>query len=633
MSLQEVTYNGQTITYARVSFSGRAVYDSTDRSFQGYEMSFDIRGLLVGDPSDKEATTTQDFQTEMTRKINALSQPRQFFTWTVNGQTVWNIAPDAGLAPQPSAYEDRRWGPKPRNIRVREVTGGISATIEMTIDAFITPCASGSEPRVVDEFWWQFNYSFDQNYTCTRTITGRYRTIDGVDSPAIFLADETIWPGIPRGFFRQSINHTTSPDGTQIDWVITDQQVWRTLPRPLTSGSATFSLEQRGAALFRTLQGSFEAPINIRKQVIYQFVSALIEARMADAFKSPGEGGIRGFITNFSITNHEFANRIDFSVTMRSSAKELLQAGTAIFQAGLMTNVLDDIADLEPQDYPVPGAGPNGSDLPAEWSQVDGKAYNLRVTGSAGLIPQIAEPLSVCASSSLGMGNTSQFEGGDPEDNAPTPEPGDGPVLAGSKFYESNNSFSEEQFEFPYVSFYEHWEFICTHNLKVLQVLDDEATDVVQRTAPPQVRVLQIGHARRLGKPPTVPIPAQFDLGTSSPAVDAAVVEQESIRTSAPQVIGDGRTLEFQTNWSYSIVLPSNRGLQANFYRDSGITVPDDTNNPTNVYFPQNPQLADEIQTRLNGDFNTADISKQLKYDGAYGPQEADPPLNPTPSV
>jgi len=565
MSTQTVTYNGFTVGFVSVSYTGQAVYDSTDRTQKNMRMVFHVSGLI-------HSSSVDDFKVQLDDFRERLSQSRKQFIWKLDAASTTVFFNISGTGAGGTLI-DRNFGPKIRNISVEAIVGGLSARVSFDIEAVIN-CET---TNLLEEFWWEFSYNYDQNFTCERRIRGRYRLSSPGDSPNTFFPNHEFWPKIPRSFYRESIEHQVSPDGLQIDWSIIDRQVWRTLPKPLTDGSASFTIEQQGAVLNKTLSGYFIAPMDKDKRIIMQFITQLISARFPNAVNplnadpKSGFSELNEFFVHFSITNSEFQNRMDFTITARSSAVSLLSgsAGSSDRKINLSTaELFGDIADVQP----LFGDG---------WTPSDGEAYDGGVLGNYGLIPGSSPLFDTC---DVDFDNTIVPE--DSQEDAIV-EVGHQHISnagTGNIPVEKIDITSAEHQSYPYLVFLDQVSYQVDYRKVIIPSLQVGVADFVHKIGSPIVRIVQCGTARRIGQPPTVPPPMFLDYAFGE-------IETREVTTSAAQINGDGRSIEYQVSWNYVVSSPNGRDLiGASQFSE---TLPGDDLQIT-VDSTPNPQLAFE---------------------------------------
>ncbi len=383
--LQLCSYDGVVFPYCTISYSGRVEYDESGLILQGITLVF--RGSTLVSSSSAGVNGSgggtggvTDFDTNLYRVLDVLSHPRREFLWQNGGQTVFDIKSSGSDVEASRIKIDRRWGPKPKVLSVEKHTGGKAARVNFEIECFVFFCNGDSSIGDLEEFHWSYSYSFDKNFSCTRTVRGRYRLRSPLQTGSEFLATGAYWPSLPSSFYRESTNHSLSADGSILEFTITDKQRWRTLPRPMTDGHATMRITQRGAQLTKNYSGMFEAPIDTDKKVIMQLVSAMIAIRFVDAFLPTGSGGtFKEWITDLTLTNEEFDNRISFSVTSTRGATNATQVtgptGNIDNAMAYIAQAFGDVASI------TPGSGD-------QWLASNGSSELRGMLGTAGLVPQ-----------------------------------------------------------------------------------------------------------------------------------------------------------------------------------------------------------------------------------------------------
>lgn len=571
---QSISYNGVTLTYAQMSYSGRATYDGSGRTLQGHQLMFSGSAWLIG-------TTPADLAAKIQQFNVAFSHSRKRFIWQCGTQVMWDIGGDGAGA----AKMDRRFGPKPMSVSVDRITGGLSAQVRFQIETFVSLCDLTFD---YEEFWWKFDYSYDRNYVCTRSISGQYRMAVPINAPLKIFQSTSIWPTLPNGFYRDSIQHSMSPDGQTITFQITDKQVWRTLPRPITNGSATLKIEQQAAKLTKSFSCWFEAPTDVNKQIIVQFITALIKSRFP--FLQTGVTTQREYITQFSITNHEFENRVEASISTVTSADSLIVDDTSTILPSLL---FGDVADIVP----------SGTDA---WEQSDGSSTKRPITGTAGLVPQPAEPFDVCQQSSISAiipdenQNGTDFDASIANTAAVT-------VYNGA----STTATSDTHREATYVRYSETYEYMQDHHLQMIPL--SLGGNMVQKTRSSTTQILITGHAQRINAAPEpTSLPPQYTIsGQATPAIDYYIARQ-SIRTRAPVLMPDSHHLKYETSWTYVLLVPDDAVL-------------DNTN--VGVTMPKNPQLAASVVTKYQQ--NPLTVLNGADPANSYTPTVITPPVGP----
>lgn len=584
-NIQTVTYDGVDFPFAHVTLRGQAIYDQPGNVLQGHTLTFRISSVITG-------TTVTNFRSNLQDRLEVLALTRRRFFWRYGStEDIYDINPATaakGSATSGTKFFDRRFGPKPRVIDIKQITGGLSCRLDFEIETYINLCESAND---VEEFWWRFSYAFDSNYNCTRTVRGRYRVRSPLVADNVFVGVAGLWPTIPRGFFRQSQDRTLSQDGLTLDFTTVDKQVWRTLPRPMTDGTATFRIEQRMAQLIKTLTCSFTAPADINKKVIVQFIVALIRGRFPDAVS----GSKKEYFTSFQVTNHEFENRVDVTVTSITAAQRLLSSDD-----NLQLLFMKDIIDVTPE-----ALGQGGD----EWLGSDGVSASRGMVGTAGLVAQPSPLFEVCDTTAAPDQGSTGLEGledgeltapGSSDSNAPADSIGADVDDLG----QDNDAMSQEHLDQTYISFQETWRFMLDHNIRIVPVAAADVDDIIQQTTNPQMRIMQFGTATRIAEPPKIPQPAPIE------DVNARVDIEEQI-TEAPTTLADGQTLVFKAKWAYTIVSAAARQIVDTIEAGSGQL------DKVLVQYPFNPLLSTERNNEI-GKQITEHRQAPIEEDGEY---------------
>lgn len=525
LSPQVVSYNGFVFPFLTIGWSGHTEYDGTGRIVQGYAVVFRGTSVLT-------ANTPTDLATLIASCLSALATPRALFLWKSGSQTMFSISAPGGAGDVP----DRRWGPKPSVVGTPQHIGGLAARVNFEIAVFVAAC-SGT-PGDVEEFWRTESYNLNASFSVVRTTAGQYRVRSGLSAGSTFLTSGAFWPTLPVGFKRTSIQHTLSNDGTIITFSIVDTQVHRTLPVPLSDGSATFTLHQRGAELTKTLSATFEAPLDVDKKVILQFIVALIKARFAGAFTT----NITEFLTDFRITNHEFENKVDVSVMGRTCGGRNTSGTNAVNSFGVQALGWSDIQLVTKATY-----GQSGD----AWSASSGTAVLYGMTGTGGMLPGPQPVFTICGQTYTPYED--QYSAGS-RYLSPGTNSSATPSATGEQGVYDTSNYSNGATSNTYTHWAEAWTYILDRRIVRLPVTsagtNTSAVDLIQRSAYPALKILQTGHASRLGAIPIYPSPVPVGGGGNH------YVSQDQRRTETPKIMADGSTVEYSISWSYVIEAP-----------------------------------------------------------------------------
>lgn len=535
---QKIYYGGYQLPVTKISYSSRSEYDSTGNVLQGYTTTFRLT-LFVNEPSSSVLFS------RLNNLHAILSRPRQEFRWDFSDEVVFQVWPasdvDGNRDPGTNAVMyDRRWGPKPRITNIEKHINGLSANISVEIECFCNHCP-GSSAADFEEAWWTFSYSMDMNYSCTRTVSGKYRLRSPLQAGEI-LKDGGYFPPLPKSFQRHDIKHDLSADGLVLTFTVTDKQKWRTFPRPITDGNAVFSISQRGGTMVKSLVGGFEAPNDVNKRIIVQFIIAFVMAR----FPALARGDTKEIINEFKISNDEFANKVNFSVQTTTPADVLFPAGGQPNFGAISELGWGDVADIAPG-------------IDDTWEQVDGYNRIMPMTGTAGLIPYALQPYQMCAPGSevpMDEWNPVQvppeYSGGPGTSEAVQdgPSPGESDAISDAK----TTIWTTDHQNAPYLSYSESIQFTIDYGIVTQVNTSTTGGNTTQQMHQPIITIYQAGAASRFAIPPAE---GKFIFaGSVMGNQETEKMVKRQVTRDAPQFVGDGVTPLHRVSWCYTISVP-----------------------------------------------------------------------------
>lgn len=584
-----------TLPYSCVSYSARIEYDSTGRSVAGYNLTFRGTSWIISNIS------VEDQGDKLRAVIDAFKAPRGVFRWYYEGSGQTSYFEVTGLAGAgnevaSNTYVDRRNGPRARVISAERTNAGFSAKITWEIETFI---AAGCDlPADMDEFSWGFSYALDQDFNTTRNVRGIYRFRSATtNSIAVsLLGVGGFWPRLPTGFYRSSITHQLSTDGLTLEWAIADKQVWRTLPRPLTSGRASMHASLQGAVLTKSMDCEFGAPVDVSKSAMLDFIITLIRYRFPDAFN----GSKLEYITGLEFSDNMFENRVGCRVTSRTPPTKgsevtdpnIINTNSQTFLRALF----GDIAQVVPISV-TPG-----------WSASNGSTELRSMVGTAGLAPTATLPFDLCSTSQQLVNGSEVFAStnlsSDQQVSNTAPNSMSGPGNQNTSVPAApagqTPQLSVQQSTNPYIYFHEETHWQINRNLEMIPIMASTGASTanysIQQTAPPKVTIIQAGSARRYGAMPNIPQPPFA-------GVSGALCSEEHFSPTPPKLLADGTTWEYGISYSRVVIVPPLTSIPA-------------------VYVPINPQLDyATYSTPLTNEPNLAGVPQpSASTDGVYSP-------------
>jgi len=165
--------------------------------------------------------------------IKTLSRPQQTFYYFIDGTAVWTVF-GKGSASRGTALNDIKNGPI-THAKLLHIVGNKSARIEFSVTFWTKACGDNSQRNntdIVSLKFWQME-DINENWFATRTYRGHLV----VSRPDIGVHSFQGWvlPPLIRGFMRNSMNFSESPDGLTLDFTIVDRQVYAYPPFPAVS--------------------------------------------------------------------------------------------------------------------------------------------------------------------------------------------------------------------------------------------------------------------------------------------------------------------------------------------------------------------------------------------------------------
>lgn len=229
-----LTYNSVTLVNVLTrSFEEECVYDESGTDLLYHKFTLRVMGYIHSNsPSTSRvgASTNAANKHICTSQINlrtALMEPRKNLVLTVGGAVLLQVDPNNGRTAPP--WGDVNNGPKPKNCRIVHIAGSGMFRVEFEIELAVVECADNKNSTGILNNRWSMADEIDEHYT-TRRITGRLRLVDITLNPQAFRS--VVVPPLQRGFKRQTISVTTTPDGLSLDYTVIDVERYAAPPFP-----------------------------------------------------------------------------------------------------------------------------------------------------------------------------------------------------------------------------------------------------------------------------------------------------------------------------------------------------------------------------------------------------------------
>ena len=328
-----VTYNGVHLTSCLTHvFEQVAINDEsgTDRLGYKYTISVETFANVAAAAGFFGLCGVQVPGTTVTELIagvrDLLMARRQSFSYSQNGVTM--VAA--------SASNDLDQGPNPVSFRLTHITP-TTVKIEYTISFTIDDC-HGSQAFPVISNRWSCVDSIDERWRTTRSWHGKLRmgtSQNGTVSPHNFRA--LVVPTLQAGWIRQKMNFVASPNGLELGYEITDQQLLGdAAPWPCATWSFThnenmqFVGSKNTGSLDITMRGTPRA----NKYDMITFGLLLLKLKLIDSQNiAIGQSIIQG------ITVTEMGGNDECAIAVRGHVIRVPNQGSGVNQGQSIGNI------------------------------------------------------------------------------------------------------------------------------------------------------------------------------------------------------------------------------------------------------------------------------------------------------
>lgn len=554
MAYYQVAYGSISFQYKVLTSAAAIIYEEDRATVIGTAYSFTVDSWITGNTEAAFGSLLQSIKCQ-------LETPRLPFLvrWSPDGAT-WTVLY------QFDSTTDIAYGPQPQNVNITRFSGGKAARITFDLQVqvkqcFSNMCGSMALPNDVLAYTRVFDHKVDADGFTRRTISGKLvitgNAVIAGTSPDVYR--NLVAPPDPIYFQRLDQDFQVSVDGRTMTYSVTDQEVLNTLPAPITSGDASYtvSTDLMGGLVTRSISGEFSAPASVPKSAILQRIGDLVSAKFPVAAGNPLS--LVPTIKEITERNMYGKNTLSFSFTAnQSSGQNAADATQFNFTTG-----------LETIGIPLPNS--NGIAWIATPYGGDGQPQTSGV---------IAVPLSLydaCTNELLPFPPNATTPGGPntPDGTPPTSQggtrtSGDNPSGAGAP---SLGLISPSQLSSPRFEYCEVIQWRIHNHVATLLSKLPTAGPVMFQTAPPTVTVQQAGYVKQaiqnLTDAPDPPDP-YYDASTA--AMLRAWTDAE-----VGQMIGEGPFFLFTVRWHYvmRMVANVNSGIPGPG-GSAGLTFPDD---------------------------------------------------------
>ena len=275
-----ITYNGVTIRDVLtedVDYTNENDKTGVDPIFTRVRLSFHC--VLHDLP---QATLGVSHGSNIAANLNSLVRklmlPRQRFTMTIGGRTLFDVQPAHSKLEGPLNGRDVNNGPKP-SVKVLKILGDRTARIRFSIELAIPNCGSAGAGYLNLRYW--IADDIDGNWRTTRIYRGRLRVASKAVTPHAFR--NVVMPSLVAGFRRDAISLRESDDGLELDFEIRDIEQYASAPFPATKwrGNHMVVSPYDGSALCESeLRVELEGPNSVHKTRLVALAASIINKKL-----------------------------------------------------------------------------------------------------------------------------------------------------------------------------------------------------------------------------------------------------------------------------------------------------------------------------------------------------------------
>ena len=251
-----------------------------------------------------------------------LATPRCVLEYSLGDHRRLCVVPQAG-----SIYSDCDNGPKPRDVRVTQVSGSKLLRIEFSIDACLVRCVDYPSnmqvsgvlaDRNVLNNRWSISEERDSQMLMTRTVEGVLRTAHIVKRPHAYRY--LCLPPLQAGYRRENMRFWDSADGLTLHYQITDKQRYTAPPPPAINWYATYteSAVNQGMLQFGEVRVVLEGHPETDKRDLLTAAIKVVLARLTGLRREQPEGEQHScFIRQFAVVEHLHENRLEVTAMVQ----------------------------------------------------------------------------------------------------------------------------------------------------------------------------------------------------------------------------------------------------------------------------------------------------------------------------
>jgi len=332
-----ITYNGVTLRNVLTDYiDQQVVADSTGMNPLYVKVTVSCTGIIhetsAGDPLTiglSSRTYGGDLADGYNNFIDNLMQPGRDFLMLVGTKYLFDVTPawrrpGLPIPPEtPIRKRDVNHGPLPE-VRVLGITSAHTMKVQFRITMHLPYTdADGQVPggAISFRFWISEDIS-GQNWLTERTYHGVFRVRHMGHNVLTEIRNNFAMPVLVDGFIRKRIGLHQRPNGLELEFTITDQEVWAVPPSPSThwSGHQTlFTPQQGGFLLASQVSVTLESDNKTPKHDLLKLGQKIIDTKLHRLDNVHQQGTI---LRHFNCRDTFQANKIEMTAEIQLVGKE-----------------------------------------------------------------------------------------------------------------------------------------------------------------------------------------------------------------------------------------------------------------------------------------------------------------------
>lgn len=555
-------YNGVVLQNVLTrKFSQTVKMDPSDTDLEHHHFTIRVvsyvtssqRQLVLNAPG-KLGVGLQAFMTvveneyEMRKK---LMEPRGIFAFAVGGKTLLRADPTGVDGPV-----DVEHGPHPRSCDITYIHGKNLMRVEFEIEVDIMECVSPAPNGGVLSNRWSLTDRYNEDFDRTRTLHGRLRVQNSRFNPQLFR--KLMIPALQSGFKRTAIDIVADRKGLEIEYTVTDQEVYAAPPGGATRWECVESThsDDYGTNWFHDISLTVYGSKTMERQNLAWIACAVAQERL-EIGQVQKDKSATVLPTSFAVIDYLHENRVEVRATVFLN----------------VTRTLSEIADAGGMPMPTAFIGKHIQDSNFVLGQFAGEAYDRNVHWDG-----LTAPLDVTSDESLAglfvcylqspcdprhgvpvlETEAPPDEKKKPPKKYPPPKVNTSPgVLPPADLLGLNTSelkraiYSSYKVETDYRTQQNAVQIPIAQSVRLTSQQQNPKTAFVVTMAPPTAKRILIVTATSIGNWPKLPRISPAKIG----GVDIQLIGETQVAARTPVLLNDGKTRQYEARVEYEYSL------------------------------------------------------------------------------